>query len=391
MYSVDGQKFEPDEHGLQPALGWAYRNHVRPMCLCSMVPVPVYITCLGGTFVLKRMPCTGDRHAVGCLHYEPPEGLSGSADIAAAISEDPDTGITNLDVEFSLSCGPSRPLSHGATSETSSVGSARPRLSLRGLLQFLWDEAELTRWKPAFAGRRSWAVVRHHLLRAAANKVLKGQPLSTVLFVPESFSVAEKRQIAARYARRLADGLKRTRQGCGKMIVIGEVKEIVPSRLAFNIILKHLPDSPFSIDADLHRRMSQTFDTELSLWNAAADVHLIIAATFTQPSAAHPSIEELSLLPTSAQWIPADDAFELRLVDRLVREGRSFRKSVHLNSKVPSRSTSAILFDVKSALIALALDRHPDDGMDATPAAGSDSPPVWLWRTRKENLPAFPQ
>ena len=386
MYSVDGQKFEVDELGFQPALARAYRNHVRPVCLCSMAPIPVYITCLGGTFVLKRMPCTGGRHAVDCLHYEPPEGLSGSADITAGISEDPDTGITNLDVEFSLSCGPSRPMSHGATSETSSVGSARPRLSLRGLLQFLWSEAELTMWRPAFVGKRSWAVVRHHLLRAAARKVVKGKSLANVMFVPESFTVAHKDQIAARRASRLADGLARTGKGQGKMIVIGEVKEILPARSAFNIVLKHLPDLPFSIEADRHQRMIRDFENELSLWGSDDDIHLMIAATFTLPSAAHPLIEELSLLPTSAQWIPADDVFELRLVDCLVHEGRSFRKSQRLNAKVPSLSPSAILLDVDASPVGLALDRYSAGGADAATTSAD-----WAWRILVGDLPAFPQ
>lgn len=136
MYSVDGQKFGPDELGLQPVLERAYRNHVRPMCLCSMAPISVYITCLGGTFVLKRMPCTGSYHAVDCSHYEPLGELPGSTDIGTAISEDPDTGLTELNVDFSLSHRPSRSTPHRITSAVSNVHAGQPSLSLRGLLQF---------------------------------------------------------------------------------------------------------------------------------------------------------------------------------------------------------------------------------------------------------------
>ena len=391
MYSVDGQKFEAGEIGFQPLLARAYRNRVRPMCLCSVEPVPVYITCLGGTFVLKRMPCTGGLHAVDCLHYEPPEGMSGSADIGAAISEDRHTGLTELNVDFSLSCTPSRPTSDRIASAVSSIHTTRPRLSLRGLLQFLWNEAELTTWKPAFAGKRTWAVVRHHLLRAAENKVLNGQLLATVMFVPESFSVSDKAQIAARRADRLANRLMRPGQGQGKMIVIGEIKEILPARCAFNIVLKHLPDLPFSIEANVHRRMIQNFNDEVSLWRSPVDVHLVLAATFTLASGGHPMIDTMCLLTTSAKWIPADDAFELRLVDSLVHQCRSFRKFQRLNLKVPSLSPSAVLLDVKPAPIGLALLRDGDDSVDATTAAESDSPPDWIWRIGERDLPAFPQ
>jgi len=295
------------------------------------------------------MPRTGCRHAVDCSHYEPQDPLSRSAEVGSAISEDPDTGLTELNVDFSLSCEPSRPTSHGIASALSRVHMTRPRLSLRGLLQFLWNEAELTRWKPAFAGKRSWAVVRHHLLRAAAYKALEGQPLSNVMFVPESFSVADKEEIAARRARQIAHGLTRPGQRRGKMLLIGEVKEIVPGRSRCGLIVKHLPDLPFSIDADNHRRMIRNFENELSLWLSTADAHLMIAATFSLAAGGQPMIDEMSFVPTSGQWIPADDAFELRLVNRLVQEGRSFRKSPRLTTDVPSLSPSVILLDVPTA------------------------------------------
>ena len=92
----------------------------------------------------------------------------------------------------------------------------------------------------------------------------------------------------------------------------------------------------------------------------------MIAATFSLTSGDQPMIDEVSLVPTSGQWIPADDAFELRLVNCLVRESRSFRKSLQLNSKVPSLYPSAILLDVKAAPIGLALDRDSGYGVDAS-------------------------
>ena len=299
--------------------------------------------------------------------------------------------MTQLSVDFSLSQWPSRPTSHRIASAVSSVHAPRPSLSLRGLLQFLWIEAKLTRWKPAFAGKRTWAVVRHHLLLAAANKVLKGQQLADVMFVPESFTVADKEQIAARRADRLADGLMRPGQGQRKMIVIGEVKEIVPARSAFSIVLKHLPDLPFSIDAGLHKEMICNFEDELRLWRSAAGVHLLIAATFTLASWRRPMIDEMSLVPASDQWIPADDAFELRLVNGLVHEGRSFRKSLRLNAKIPSLSPSAMLLDVKAEPLGLILDRDSEEGVDAATRSRSGSTLDWVWRIQEGDPPPFPQ
>jgi len=49
MYLVDGRRYEPDEHGLDRALSAAYDDRIRPLCLCSEPPIPVYITRLGET------------------------------------------------------------------------------------------------------------------------------------------------------------------------------------------------------------------------------------------------------------------------------------------------------------------------------------------------------
>jgi len=70
------------------------------------------------------------------------------------------------------------------------------RLTLRSLLHYLWDQAELTHWKPGFVGRRSWTTVRRHLLRAAEYKVVRGHPLLASLYIPETFSVERPAPLA---------------------------------------------------------------------------------------------------------------------------------------------------------------------------------------------------
>ncbi|MFX8156693.1 DUF1173 family protein, partial [Acinetobacter baumannii] len=79
----------------------------------------------------------------------------------------------------------------GAASEVEheSVRSDGTKLTMRGLMHFLMDEAGLTRWTPAMAGRRNWYVVRRELLKAASSKMTKGQPLPTLLHIPESFAL----------------------------------------------------------------------------------------------------------------------------------------------------------------------------------------------------------
>ncbi len=61
-----------------------------------------------------------------------------------------------------------------------------------------WDQAELTRWQPGFAGKRAWSTVRKHLLLAAENKIARGNSLRSRLYIPEVFSVDQRDAINAR-------------------------------------------------------------------------------------------------------------------------------------------------------------------------------------------------
>ena len=47
-------------------------------------------------------------------------------------------------------------------------------------------------------GRRSWYVVRKHLLQDAANKTAKGAALTDILFIPETFSEEHRIEIESR-------------------------------------------------------------------------------------------------------------------------------------------------------------------------------------------------
>src|SRR4051794_20480141 len=62
-----------------------------------------------------------------------------------------------------------------STSDT--VQSDGNKLSLRAVLHYLWDEAELTTWHAAFAGHRSWAVVHQRLRAAVDGKLVRKNPL----------------------------------------------------------------------------------------------------------------------------------------------------------------------------------------------------------------------
>ena len=255
----------------------AFARRERPLCLCCPEGVAMYIARFGDRHILKRMPETGPRHDVDCVSYEPPSGLSGLGSVeGAAIVENVEDGTTALKLGFSLSklTGRAAP----AAGESAEAGEARTegaRLSPKAMLHFLWDRAGFNRWRPAMAGRRNWAVLRKFLLDAAAASTAKGRPLAHSLYIPEMFDAKREEAIVRRRAEFLSRAIQSNRNRRSLAILIGEVKEIVPSRIGARLVVKHAPRFPFMLAEDVERRMRKVFANELALWNANADSHLV--------------------------------------------------------------------------------------------------------------------
>jgi hypothetical protein len=162
----------------------------------------MYVARLMEGYTVKRMPNTGSQHATSCPSYEPPAEFSGLGQlVGTAIVENPATGETALKLDFPMTKLPGRSTLPAAASASSSVASQGPKLGLRALLHYLWDQAELTHWKPGFAGRRTWGTVRKHLLQAAENKFTHGHALLASLYIPEVFSVEQREAITTRPAQ----------------------------------------------------------------------------------------------------------------------------------------------------------------------------------------------
>ncbi|MCO1459933.1 DUF1173 domain-containing protein (plasmid) [Burkholderia multivorans] len=105
------------------------------------------------------------------------------------------------------------------------------KLTLRGMLHYLWDEAGLNRWASGDGRQAQLVVIRRALLHAASDKVSKRAPLHQNLYVPETFSSDRETEIAQRRIAHMADLVApgKTRK---MMIVIAEAKEIAASATA---------------------------------------------------------------------------------------------------------------------------------------------------------------
>lgn len=355
----------------------------------------MYVARLGDGYIVKRMPGTGCDHAPNCPSYEPPAELSGLGQVlGSAITEDSDTGKTTLKLDFPLTRRPGRSEQPPSGDDSISVATDGTKLSLRGLLHYLWDQSELTHWQPGFAGRRTWATVRRHLLQAAQGKTAGGHPLQDRLYIPETFTVEQRDQINARRLSQWKVAIPQSGGYRKLMLLIGEVKEITPARFGYKAVIKHVPDQSIMLDAGMYRRMARRFAVELSIWGASDAVHMMLIGTFGLSGAGMPAFEELSLMPVNAQWLPFEHVAELQLIDRMAREGRRFTKGLRYNLSSCEPVASAVLLDTAGSPLGMWIATencgkgNPAVALDGLP--GLAGRPRWIWSFCQGMMPELP-
>ncbi|WP_428509083.1 DUF1173 family protein [Roseateles sp.] len=397
-FLVGRQEIGASDPGFAQAIRDAHESHQRPRCLCTPEGVEMYIARYGSDHIVKRMPDTGHCHASQCSSFEPPASWSGLAPlIGHAIREDPRTGETQLNVDFSLSQRAARQGNsdaHCDARESSAASSAgATRMSLGCLLQYLWDQAELTRWHAGFAGKRTWSTVRRMLLHAAEFKQVRGQALLTHLFIPESFSVERREEIDA---RRLAhwNQLRRARRPRPLMLLIAELKDLMPGRFGYQAVVKHMPDQAWVLQEPLFRRLERRFQTELTLWSSSPELRQLMIGAFWVSEAGVPTLESLSLMPVTPEWLPVEDRQDLHLLHELLTARRSFIKSQRYRLPRTAPSASAILTDTGRSPIPLYIDRSTSQDQPSalgctgtTLHGGSDG---WCWRLSSGTMPTLP-
>lgn len=393
-YDIGGERWVKGAPGFSAAIAGAFEKRRRPQCLCVRGEggkgIEMYVARLMDGYILKRMPNTGSQHSTSCLSYEPPAELSGlGCLLSSAISESLATGKTTLKLDFPLTKILGRSRLPSASRYSGSVATEGTKLSLTGLLHYLWDQAELTRWRPGFKSKRSWATVRKHLLQAAQHKIARGSDLQNVLYIPEVFYVEQRDAINARRLVHWGQALPTQGQKQQLILLIGEVKAIERARYGYKVVVKHVPDQAFAIDECLYRKLGRRFESELALWGASEAIHMVMISTFSVSAEGMPTILELSLMPVTAQWIPVESAFELQLIDTLVNEGRAFTRGLRYGSSLSQALASAILTDTGTSPCPLYVHSQPGSD-DDTQLKLTTSPLSWVWRTSCGGMPQLP-
>ncbi|KZM75547.1 DUF1173 family protein [Nocardia terpenica] len=344
MYVINGQPIDSDHGNAQAMLAAAHATGTRPRCTCQGGDGgDMYIAKVSGRYLIKRMPGTGSTHDPMCTSYALPPEVSGLAHLLGkAVKEQPET--TRITLGFPLTHHRRRVATAAAATEVDDSGGDPTKLTLRGLLHLLWDDAGFTRWTPGMLGKRNWATIRKYLLCAAEDKTTNRTPLVNRLWIPETFNSESKAEIIARRTAALSH-ITGNRSHRRLMIAVGEIKRITPTITGAALLFKHVPDLPLHLANETYTRMVATFDTELSLRADNPDTHLIGILTFGESDKGTTDVEQIAVMTVTQHWIPVTTPTEKHLVDRLTDDQRRFVKSLRYNQGPDTPMAALTLID----------------------------------------------
>jgi hypothetical protein len=393
-YRIGEQIIKHEDDNFHALLATVHGIKKRPFCLCRPIGIEMYISKVDGKYIVKRMPNTGGEHAATCDSYEAPPELSGLGEVmGSAIQENPDDEKTVLKFDFSLTKVAGRPAPVPTGEEVHSVKTDGNTLTLRATLHYLYDQAGFSRWSPSMQGKRSWYVVRKYLMEAAENKLAKGSGLADILYIPESFSVEKKDAIHQRRLAKMTRASTRIKGAKTLMLVIGEIKEIAPSRYGFKVVLKHLADTHFIMNEDLHKRLQKRFEIELGLWDAIDEAHLLTIGTFSVRDTGIVTMEEMALMVVDENWIPFESTYDKTLIEKMCRVGRRFSKGMRYNLSSTKPLACLVASDTlpePTAMYILPPGATENFSAELTTLMEESKLQSWLWKAGESDMPALP-
>jgi hypothetical protein len=383
--SIAGREIDEDDEGAEALLVDAHEQKIRPLCLCRRPYPQLQIAHIGDHYFVKRLPRDAGAHALQCERFEIPLSLSGKVASAgkSIIDNQKSEGV---EIKLAVALQPGKRIAPATTGAPASntVKAAPARLSLFGLLNFLWEEAGLCEWRPEFKGRRSWGVVSNRLNAALPGKTSKTFGYQHIAYIPAAFDPGHPdvngRARLAKTHRAISDR--------HRMIFIGEFKELTQGKFGPILKLKHV-DCAITVADELKRRMLSRFKAEFALCDAHSRVRLIACCLVDFNKAGYPALAEIGFLTVSLEWLPFSSEAEAMLIQNLVENDRSFTKTQRYDLPDDATIAATVLKDAGPEGVALFLD----DGSraDALRQAVEDCPmPTWVWNIL-EPLPPLPK
>ena len=177
------------------------------------------------------------------------------------------------------------------------------------------------------------------------------------------------------------------------MLLIAEMKQIVPARFGHKLVAKQLPECPLMVSDELHNRMQNVFENDLLLWNATEGAHLMLIGTFSAGPTGILSLQEVGFMTCNQNWIPIENTYEDRLVAGLCRANRRFMKGMRYQLASDRPLASVVLADTEPRPIACYVippGASAEYEADLEQWIKESELGSWCCHTDAEEMPAFP-
>lgn len=304
-------------------------THGPAQCMCRSPALPLYVSRRGSRYYLARWPGTGPQHAPDCPEYVDQTPSRARVQQSGAVQQRED-GALNVRVSLPLrsqrGAAPvprAEPLAH----KTPTASSESHRLSMQGLLELLWDQAEFNRWYPRMMGHRGYYQFFKYM-RLAAERIRIGRDevnLADLLYIPEPFKQSEREEIQARMQERIAH--LSANPDRPRFLILALVRAFVRSQHGHGIKLRHAPgELVLWMGLSLAKRYAARFNPHFR-W-PDADNQLAVLALAERDTRGQLLIDQAASLRLTPEFIPIYNDAELHGANRLISDGRSFIKTL---------------------------------------------------------------
>jgi hypothetical protein len=294
-------------------------------CLCQTPALRLVIRCSRtGRYHLAGWPGEGELHQPSCSFHKLASDLTGRDAYSTEAIHESDDGVA---IRFSAALA--RKLSAPEPAKASTEqreGRARRTVGLLGLLHWLWEEAQLTAWHPRWR-RRTWWVCHARLSEQIAGCSINHEELAEALYVVPPFREEYARRNAAAFETFRIARLKRRGDTQRRGLILGEIRDISPTRYGVRYALAHHRGALFAttaLDERLRRSYRPAF-SETASEHGARRIGLFLVELSPKDNV---RVVDMAAMLVSRLYIPADSSHEVVMANALTDASRAYAKPV---------------------------------------------------------------
>lgn len=301
-------------------------------CLCTAPAPRLVIRHRAGVYYLACWPGGGVEHAERCEFHNDGAAWSGRSHYHDGALDEADDGTATVALAVPLRVRTEAADTPTAAAAPGGPGATRARMSLLGLLHYLWERAELTTWdpSPSSARRPGWAWCSPRLQAATAGVSSSGLELDESCYVIPPFDPAtpERHQAAfEQFTAQLGEHDGVARRG----LLLGAVRSWTPTRYGQRCDLRH-HRTPLYFSTALHARLQRAAPAAMAEQRPAGSEQIVLALV-SRSERGNLSAVAAAVMLTNAGFVPADSSHEVVMADSLTAAGRSFTKPLRYDAE----------------------------------------------------------